>query len=76
KGFRLNSTFSCVILLSVCTLCRPIGLEGCDTWDGGKGTWGGRAKGFGTVPMCVRTQEKAGEGVVVLAGKGVVGYCG
>nr|GEV02175.1 hypothetical protein [Tanacetum cinerariifolium] len=57
KGFRLNSTFSCVILLSVCTLCRPIGLEGCDTWDGGKGTWGGRAKGFGTTPVCAYTGE-------------------
>nr|GFC90734.1 hypothetical protein [Tanacetum cinerariifolium] len=36
--------------------------KGCDTWDGSKGTWGGRARGFGTVPVCVRVQEKAGEG--------------
>nr|GEX45373.1 DNA-directed DNA polymerase [Tanacetum cinerariifolium] len=50
--------------------------KGCDTWDGGKGTWGGRAKGFGTIPVCVHAQEKAGEGVVILVGKGVVGYCG
>nr|GEV38411.1 copia protein [Tanacetum cinerariifolium] len=32
--------------------------------DGGKGTWGGRAKVFGTVPVCVRVPEKAGEGWV------------
>nr|GEV39020.1 hypothetical protein [Tanacetum cinerariifolium] len=57
-------------------LAGKTGLEGYDTWDGGKGTWGGRAKGFGTVLVCVCTQEKAGEGVVVLAGKGVVGGCG
>nr|GEY44168.1 hypothetical protein [Tanacetum cinerariifolium] len=48
---------------------HPIGLEECATWDGGKGTWGGRAKGFGTAPVCVHAQEKLGEGVVVLAGK-------
>nr|GEX40005.1 putative reverse transcriptase domain-containing protein [Tanacetum cinerariifolium] len=30
------------------------------TWDGGKFTWGGRAKVFGTVPVCVRVQERAG----------------
>nr|GEV76175.1 reverse transcriptase domain-containing protein [Tanacetum cinerariifolium] len=42
--------------------CRPIRNEGCATWDGGKSTWGGRAKGFGTVLVCVRVQEKAGEG--------------
>nr|GEU53458.1 RNA-directed DNA polymerase, eukaryota, reverse transcriptase zinc-binding domain protein [Tanacetum cinerariifolium] len=33
------------------------GLEGCDTWDGGKGTWGGRVRSFGTVPVVLRTQE-------------------
>nr|GEW41531.1 hypothetical protein [Tanacetum cinerariifolium] len=38
------------------------GLEECATWDGSKGTWGGRAKGFGTIPVCVRTQEKLGKG--------------
>nr|GEY81408.1 hypothetical protein [Tanacetum cinerariifolium] len=37
--------------------------EDAATWDGGKGTWGGRARGYGTVP------ERAGEGVVLLAGK-------
>nr|GEY56104.1 hypothetical protein [Tanacetum cinerariifolium] len=25
--------------------------EGCATWDGGKSTWGGRARGFGTVQV-------------------------
>nr|GEZ67562.1 reverse transcriptase domain-containing protein [Tanacetum cinerariifolium] len=34
-------------------------LEGCDTWDGGKGTWGGRAKGFGTVPVYFLLFEEA-----------------
>nr|GEY75809.1 hypothetical protein [Tanacetum cinerariifolium] len=34
--------------------------KGCATWDGGKSTWGGRARGFGTVPVCVRVQERAG----------------
>nr|GEV01468.1 hypothetical protein [Tanacetum cinerariifolium] len=32
------------------------GLEGCASWDGGKGTWGGRERSFGTVPVL------AGEG--------------
>nr|GFA79689.1 hypothetical protein [Tanacetum cinerariifolium] len=43
--------------------------EDAATWDGGKSTWGGRAMGFGTVPVCVRIQGRAGEGVVLLAGK-------
>nr|GEZ97604.1 hypothetical protein [Tanacetum cinerariifolium] len=38
-------------------------LEGLPTWDGGKGTWGGRVRVIGTVPVCVRIQERArGEG--------------
>nr|GEY32010.1 hypothetical protein [Tanacetum cinerariifolium] len=48
-------------------------LEGYDTWDVGKVTWGGRAKVFGTVPVCVGVQEKAYGGEGVLAGKGVKG---
>nr|GEY83133.1 hypothetical protein [Tanacetum cinerariifolium] len=36
------------------------GKEGCASWDGGKGIWGGRARVFGTVPVCVRVQERAG----------------
>nr|GEU72417.1 hypothetical protein [Tanacetum cinerariifolium] len=36
-------------------------LEGYATWDGGNSTWGGRVKGFGTVPVCVRAQEKLGK---------------
>nr|GFB78257.1 hypothetical protein [Tanacetum cinerariifolium] len=31
------------------------------SWDGGKSTWGGRVRVFGTVPVCVRIQERAGE---------------
>nr|GEW95259.1 uncharacterized mitochondrial protein AtMg00810-like [Tanacetum cinerariifolium] len=34
----------------------------------GKVTWGGRAKVFGTIPMCVGVQEKAYGGEGVLAG--------
>nr|GEY41025.1 retrovirus-related Pol polyprotein from transposon TNT 1-94 [Tanacetum cinerariifolium] len=49
KGIRLISTFSCAIWLSVCTLDRPIGKEGCASWDLGKRTWGGREMGVGTV---------------------------
>nr|GEW59893.1 hypothetical protein [Tanacetum cinerariifolium] len=57
KGIRLILTFSCVIWLSVCTLDRPIGKEGCASWDLGRRTWGGRERGFGTVSVCVRVQE-------------------
>nr|GEW81732.1 hypothetical protein [Tanacetum cinerariifolium] len=41
-------------------------LEECAMWDGGKGTWGGRAKVFGTVHVCVRVQEMAGGKCVCL----------
>nr|GEW11481.1 elongation factor 2-like [Tanacetum cinerariifolium] len=34
--------------LSGCLLCRPIRKKGCATWDGGKSTWGGRAKVLGS----------------------------
>nr|GEV24336.1 uncharacterized mitochondrial protein AtMg00810-like [Tanacetum cinerariifolium] len=47
---KLKSSFLCVTWLSVCTLDRPIGKEGCVSWDLGKRTWGGREMGFGTVP--------------------------
>nr|GEZ68542.1 hypothetical protein [Tanacetum cinerariifolium] len=47
-------------------------LEECDTWDGGKITWGGRVGALGTVPVCVCVcTRRAGEGVAILAGKGV-----
>nr|GEZ07082.1 hypothetical protein [Tanacetum cinerariifolium] len=65
--FRLISSFPYVRLQSVCILDRPIGKKGCASWDGGKGTWGGRARVFGTVPV----YERAGEEVVLLAGKTV-----
>nr|GFA54838.1 hypothetical protein [Tanacetum cinerariifolium] len=45
-------------------------------WDGGKGTWGGRVRVFGTVSMCMRVQEKAGGERRVLAGRFVEGTVG
>nr|GEZ20313.1 hypothetical protein [Tanacetum cinerariifolium] len=42
-----------------CTVWVVIG--GYATWDGGNSTWGGRVKGFGTVPVCVHAQEKLGK---------------
>nr|GEV36181.1 hypothetical protein [Tanacetum cinerariifolium] len=36
------------------------GKEDAATCLGGNGTWGGRAKVFGTVPVCVRVQERVG----------------
>nr|GEV44408.1 reverse transcriptase domain-containing protein [Tanacetum cinerariifolium] len=69
---RLNLPFSCVIWLSVCTLDRPIGKEGCASWDRDKGTWGGRARVFGTVSVCVRVQERAGEPTVPLQSHSVI----
>nr|GFA33478.1 ribonuclease H-like domain-containing protein [Tanacetum cinerariifolium] len=48
-----------------------VGKEGCASWDGGKGTWGGRAKVFGIVPVCVRVQESEYGGRGLLAEKTV-----
>nr|GEZ54915.1 hypothetical protein [Tanacetum cinerariifolium] len=45
------------------------------TWERGDSTWGGQARGIGTVPVCVSVHERAGGEGRVLAGKGVVGYC-
>nr|GFC30230.1 hypothetical protein [Tanacetum cinerariifolium] len=36
--------------------------ESLATWDGGNITWGGRVGALGTVPVCVRAQEKLGKG--------------
>nr|GEZ64900.1 hypothetical protein [Tanacetum cinerariifolium] len=55
--------------------CRPIRKEEIASWDGGKSTWGGRVRVFGTVPVCVRVQERAREGVVVFGGKRSCSYC-
>nr|GEW36053.1 hypothetical protein [Tanacetum cinerariifolium] len=49
KGIRLILPNSCVTWLSVCTIDPPMRNEDAATWDGGKGTWGGRAKVFGTI---------------------------
>nr|GEW31969.1 hypothetical protein [Tanacetum cinerariifolium] len=51
--------------------CRPMRKKGCATWDGGKSTWGGRAKSFGTVPVYVSVQEMVYGGGSLLAGKGL-----
>nr|GEV66909.1 hypothetical protein [Tanacetum cinerariifolium] len=40
--------------------CRPMRKEEIASWDGGKSTWEGRVRVFGTVPLCVRVQERAG----------------
>nr|GEW85386.1 hypothetical protein [Tanacetum cinerariifolium] len=34
--------------------------ESLATWDGGNITWGGQARVYGTVPVCVCAQEIAG----------------
>nr|GFB06155.1 reverse transcriptase domain-containing protein [Tanacetum cinerariifolium] len=36
--------------------CRPMRNEEVASWDWGKGTWGGRAKVFGTVPVVLGAQ--------------------
>nr|GEW60574.1 hypothetical protein [Tanacetum cinerariifolium] len=43
------------------------------TWDGGRSTWGGRVRVFGTVPVSLGAQEIAWGRGEFLAGKGVVG---
>nr|GEV27850.1 reverse transcriptase domain-containing protein [Tanacetum cinerariifolium] len=50
---RLILPNSCVTWLSVCTIDRPMRNKDAATWDGGKSTWGGWARGFGTVPDLV-----------------------
>nr|GEV03631.1 hypothetical protein [Tanacetum cinerariifolium] len=47
--------------------------KGRATWDLGQTHMGRSAQGVGTVPVCVRVQERAVEEVVVLAGKWVKG---
>nr|GEV76785.1 hypothetical protein [Tanacetum cinerariifolium] len=43
------------------------------SWDGGKSTWGGRARVFGTVSVCVSVQEMLYGGRGLLVGKVVKG---
>nr|GEU81724.1 hypothetical protein [Tanacetum cinerariifolium] len=51
----------------------PIGLRSCDTWDLDRVTWGGRAKGVGTVQVRWDVQECSVGKVEVLVGKVVGG---
>nr|GEZ66189.1 hypothetical protein [Tanacetum cinerariifolium] len=37
--------------------CRPMRKEEIASWDGGKSTWGGRVRVFGTVPVSLGAQE-------------------
>nr|GEV17768.1 copia protein [Tanacetum cinerariifolium] len=73
KGIRLILPFPCVSLAISVILDRPIRNDEISTWERGNSTWGGRARGIGTVPVCVSVQERAGGEGRVLAGKGVVG---
>nr|GEW48866.1 hypothetical protein [Tanacetum cinerariifolium] len=51
---------------SMTKVVKDQGKEGCASWDLGKGTWGGREKGFGTVPVwCRCTGSGVGDGVVL-----------
>nr|GEV78630.1 hypothetical protein [Tanacetum cinerariifolium] len=43
---------------------KPLVLEGCTSWDRGKGTWGGRERGMGTVWVVAGVQKVSmGDGV-------------
>nr|GFA20272.1 hypothetical protein [Tanacetum cinerariifolium]GFA36999.1 hypothetical protein [Tanacetum cinerariifolium] len=44
--------------LSVCYCCRPMREKRLATWDGGKVTWGGRVRVYGTVPVYVCVHKK------------------
>nr|GEY44896.1 hypothetical protein [Tanacetum cinerariifolium] len=62
--------------IAICVpLVSPNKNEGCATWDGGNSTWGGRVRVFGTVPVCVRVQERVYGDELFLAGKGVRVLC-
>nr|GEX97144.1 hypothetical protein [Tanacetum cinerariifolium] len=65
-GYRGGSGGSAIRMMLMLTNERE---RGCAMWDGGNITWGGRARVFGTVPVCVGVQEKAYGGEGVLAGR-------
>nr|GEX85066.1 putative reverse transcriptase domain-containing protein [Tanacetum cinerariifolium] len=52
---------TCTLLAIRVLLDRPIRNDEIATWERGNSTWGGRVKGFGTVPVYVRAQEKLGK---------------
>nr|GEV68608.1 DNA-directed DNA polymerase [Tanacetum cinerariifolium] len=54
---------------SVCYCSRPMRFEDLYIWDLDKATWGGRVKGYGTIPVYVCEQERVYGGGLVLAGK-------
>nr|GEY37009.1 ribonuclease H-like domain-containing protein [Tanacetum cinerariifolium] len=53
--------------------CRPMRKEEIASWDGGKSTWGGQVRVFGTVPVSLGAQEIAWGRGEFLSRKGVVG---
>nr|GEW14975.1 hypothetical protein [Tanacetum cinerariifolium] len=55
-----DKVFSFLFAKSEDTIFDP-GKEGCASWDLGKRTWGGRERGFGTVPVLAGVQEEAVE---------------
>nr|GEY46788.1 hypothetical protein [Tanacetum cinerariifolium] len=69
KGIRLILPNSCVTLAIRVLLDRPIRKDEIATWERGNSTWGGRARGIGSVPVCVSVHERAGGEGRVLAGK-------
>nr|GEV17619.1 putative reverse transcriptase domain-containing protein [Tanacetum cinerariifolium] len=56
KGIRLILPNSCITLAIRVHLGRPIGLEGLATWDGGKSTWGGRARVLGVAATMAKAE--------------------
>nr|GEW06434.1 hypothetical protein [Tanacetum cinerariifolium] len=58
ESLILNSEL--VISFIIEPVASLVRLEGCAMWDSGKGTWEGRARVYGTVPVCVCTGNSWG----------------